>query len=161
MAYVLLTADGAKLLATNAGACTCICQLWLTTSQHKYCVYLGAGIPSWPNVEPDWGALGLISPAQGRLLYQFNEGGLELESSVGRGAPRLDRRGPSPVTQYVRGSLFARITRVRRDASLRYCRKVLEITQDLHSAPCPFSESKRDAGIEVWWECNRQGLPTI
>ena len=28
---------------------------------------------------------------------------LELDSSVGRGAPRVGRRGPSPVTQYARG----------------------------------------------------------
>ena len=122
------------LLAANAGACTRICRLWLTTPQRKYCVYLGVGVPSWPNVEPGWGALGLISPSKEQPPYRFNAGGLELKGSVGRGAPCIDRRGPSPVTQYVRGSPFPRITRARRDASFRYYKKVLETTQDLRSS---------------------------
>ena len=77
-------------------------------------------MPSWPNVEPGWGALGLISPSEERPPYRFNAGGLKLKGSVGKGAPRTDRCPPWPVTQYVRGSPFARITRARRDASFRY-----------------------------------------
>ena len=104
-------------------------------------------MPSWPNVGPGWGALGLISPSEEQPPYRFNAGGLKLKGSVGKGAPRTDRRPPWPVTQYVRGSPFARITRARRDASFRYYQKVSETTQDLRSAPYPLSESKRGAGI--------------
>ena len=103
-------------------------------------------MPSWPNVEPGWGALGLISPSEERPPYRFNAGGLKLKGSVGKGAPRTDRCPPWPVTQYVRGSPFARITRARRDASFRYYQKVSETTQDLRSAPYPLSESKRGTG---------------
>ena len=66
MAYVLLMADGAGAAGSKRGSLYQIYRLWLTTPQRKYCVYLGAGVPSWPNAEPGWGALGLISPSEKR-----------------------------------------------------------------------------------------------
>ena len=120
VAYVLLMADGAGAAGSKRGSLYHLhADCGLTAPQRKYCVYLGAGVPSWPNVGPGWGALGLISPSEERPPYRFNAGGLKLKGSVGKGAPRTDRCPPWPVTQYVRGSPFARITRARRDASFR------------------------------------------
>ena len=116
-------------------------------------------MPSLPNVGLGWGALGLISPIEERPPYQSNAGGLGLEGSVGKGAPRTDRCRPWPVTQYVRGSPFARITRARRDASFRCYQKVSETTQDLRSAPYPLSKSERGAGIGSLAGPGRQFLP--